>query len=489
MERQAYRHLKRFTNTTLSYAKLMKPVLGFLHPSHVLGTTDKEESRKDLLYEGARLRKRERGAWTSAPPFGLEKGVGDRADHHVMLPSRIAPAFEVIDAEFGLEVLVVLFDRPAVMGQPHELRERGSGWQRDEVMSATSRGSETSLAQQPDFWRESSMPPVGRRRDADRGEIRFPRRIGAVAPRDAFPRPRWQPIAEGPHRHGVLIGPALAAIARRRLGTIDAQRRRAAKHREGRRDTERIGQAQTMQRLANRAVVAVFGIRHDGGEREACRATAAHERQREAPLLLKADGRRNARPGASYRVAGPVLGQIQQGAHRPRARARPQRRRHRHLAIRDLAQRPAVLPRDADRMRARLRKTGFVEDQHPGALGRHAPQSSPQGLGLPRRMRDEMLKGLIRRRVADAFEHRRHRLARAVAQQAIDILPQRHVLGAMAEAVLELIQPPRQSPQQRRRVPIEHRTAAYAKGRICTMPSKVITRGFFRESDEVTKSY
>src|SRR6266508_646312 len=64
-------------STTLSYAKLMKPVLGFLHPSHVLGTTDKEESRKDLLYEGARLRKRERGAWTSAPPFGLEKGGAD----------------------------------------------------------------------------------------------------------------------------------------------------------------------------------------------------------------------------------------------------------------------------------------------------------------------------------------------------------------------------------------------------------------------------
>ena len=117
------------------------------------------------------------------------------------------------------------------------------------------------------------------------------------------------------------------------------------------------------------------------------------------------------------------------------------------------------------------------------------PQPPPDHLGLPRRMRDEVLKGLIRRRLADPLEHRRHRLARAVAQQAIDILPQRHVLRAMAEAVLELIQPPRQSSQQRPRVPIEHWAAAYRTRENCTMSSIVITRGFPRESDEVTKSY
>ena len=97
----------------------------------------------------------------------------------------------------------------------------------------------------------------------------------------------------------------------------------------------------------------------------------------------------------------------------------------------------------------------------PVRSGSHRPQPAPHDLGVPRRMRDEVLKRLIRRRLADAREHRRHRLARAVAQQPVDVLAQRHVLRAMTEAVLELIQPPRQPSQQRPRVPIEHCGAAY----------------------------
>jgi hypothetical protein len=63
------------------------------------------------------------------------------------------------------------------------------------------------------------------------------------------------------------------------------------------------------------------------------------------------------------------------------------------------------------------------------------------------------------------------------------------VLRMMAEAVCELIQPSRQSPQQRRRVPIEHRGAAYANRKICTMTSKVITREFTKQFNDLTKSY
>jgi hypothetical protein len=59
----------------------------------------------------------------------------------------------------------------------------------------------------------------------------------------------------------------------------------------------------------------------------------------------------------------------------------------------------------------------------------------------------------------------------------------------MAEAVLELIQPPRQASQQRRRVPIEHCAAAYANRTICTMTSKVITREFTKQFNDLTKSY
>ena len=122
----------------------------------------------------------------------------------------------------------------------------------------------------------------------------------------------------------------------------------------------------------------------------------------------------------------------------------------------------------------------------PVRAGRHRPQSPPHDLGLPRRMRDEVLEGLIRRRLADPRQHRRHRLARAVAQQAVDVLPQRHVLRPMTEAVLELIQPARQATQQRPRVPIEHRAAAYRNRANSTMSSIVITRQIRNVSDDLT---
>ena len=97
-------------STTLSDPQLSKPLFCLLHPEHVSGPADKEQARKDLLYERADLRKRQ--VWSVAwpHPFGLKKRIGDRADHLMVLPSGIRPTFEVIEPEFGFEILVVLFD-------------------------------------------------------------------------------------------------------------------------------------------------------------------------------------------------------------------------------------------------------------------------------------------------------------------------------------------------------------------------------------------
>jgi hypothetical protein len=92
-----------------------------------------------------------------------------------------------------------------------------------------------------------------------------------------------------------------------------------------------------------------------------------------------------------------------------------------------------------------------------------------------------VLEGLVRGGLADPGQHRGHRLASAVAQQPVDVLAQRHVLGAMTEAVLELIQPARQSAQHRPRLLIEQRDAAYRNPAKSTMSSIQITREFLRE--------
>jgi hypothetical protein len=54
-------------------------------------------------------------------------------------------------------------------------------------------------------------------------------------------------------------------------------------------------------------------------------------------------------------------------------------------------------------------------------------------------------------------------------------------LRPVPEAVLELIEPPRQPAKQRPRVIVEHHAAAYAKGLTRTMSSNLIIREFPRE--------
>src|SRR3989442_3600535 len=191
---------------TLSDPQLSKPLFCSLHPEHVSGPADKEQPRKDLLYKRADLGKRQVGTVAWSLPFRLKKRERDRTDHLMVLPSGVRPAFEVIEPEFGFEILVMLFDRPAVMGQSHELVQRGGGRQRDEIVLAAPRRAQASFAQQPDFWGEPPIPPIGRGRHALRGEVRGPRGIGAIAPLDAPPRARGQGVAERADTDGLLIG-------------------------------------------------------------------------------------------------------------------------------------------------------------------------------------------------------------------------------------------------------------------------------------------
>ena len=112
----------------------MKPLFGFFIQCMYRGRLINSSPVKISWTKARDLRKRQPWALARAHPFGLEKRVGHRADDHVMLPARIRPALEVIEPEFGFEVLVVLFDRPALMRQADELRQRGGRGQRDEVV-------------------------------------------------------------------------------------------------------------------------------------------------------------------------------------------------------------------------------------------------------------------------------------------------------------------------------------------------------------------
>ena len=124
----------------------------------------------------------------------------------------------------------------------------------------------------------------------------------------------------------------------------------------------------------------------------------------------------------------------------------------------------AILPRAPQYWRATpteavplFGKTRPVENQHAGALRDARAQPFPDRLGVPRRMRDEMLEGLIGAGIAEARPHRFHRLAPTVAQQAGHIPTQRAALTLPTEVLLEQLQPDQQSLQPRRRGAIQHR--------------------------------
>lgn len=115
-----------------------------------------------------------------------------------------------------------------------------------------------------------------------------------------------------------------------------------------------------MQVLPQRAVVAKLGI---AGHRGHANPRGPRlPQQRQPPLLLKANGRRNLHtlPGG---VGQPRLGEIQRRVQHPCAHTGRQRGRHRDLTMGDFARRAAVLTRHADRVRPLFGKARLIEDQ------------------------------------------------------------------------------------------------------------------------------
>ena len=185
----------------------------------------------------------------------------------------------------------------------------------------------------------------------------------------------------------------------------------------------------------------------------------------------------------------PGLREIQQRARHPRPRARPERGRHRDLAIRNLAQRAAVLARHPNRVLALFRKTGPIDDQHAVAFGQHREETPPDPIGVPGRVRDEMLKGLVGDRLRDAGHHGLHRLPIAVAEEAMHVGPQRQSLRAMAKAAMERFEPADQMLNMRRRGPGDQRPSAYRSHAIRTRSSPLFTKTFRNKPPDLTKSY
>ena len=309
----------------------------------------------------------------------------------------------------------------------------------DEVVLDPGVRASLFFAQQPDFGSEASVSPVVRRGHADRREARRPRWLSPIPPGDASPSRSRQVRGELAHGdrsderdHAPSRAGTASAIG---LGGDDAGTSR--EHRQMRRVPHGIGQSESMQCGPKRGDIAEFGIGEHRRHGEARRARVLSRAQRH-----------------------PLFGKVQRGAQAPRARAGPEGGGHGDLAIRHLAERSTVLTRHTDRRRPLFGKARAVENQHASSFGEHGTQAPPDAIRVPERMGDEVLKGLVRHGLGDPRQHGLHRLPLAVAEDALDVRPQRQHLSTMAKAALELLQPSDQSLYARGRRRIDHRAEA-----------------------------
>jgi hypothetical protein len=137
-------------------------------------------------------------------------------------------------------------------------------------------------------------------------------------------------------------------------------------------------------------------------------------------------------------------------------------------------------------MGALFGKAGAVDDQHAASLGQHVEEPPPDPIGVPRRVRDEMLKPLVADRMGDAGQHRLHRFSIAVAEYAVHVRPQGEPLRAMAEAALKRFEPANQALNARGRRAIDHCAPAYPLQPIRTRSSPQFTKTFRNKSRNLT---
>ena len=129
-------------------------------------------------------------------------------------PAGIRATLEMIDAQLGFEVLVLLLDRPALMDHPREACDRGRGRQIAEVVAMRRRGPHGAFRRHTS--QRASIAPIDHWRHAQRQELRRPCARSAIAPRDPSP-PAGVLRDDGRHLpdHGVCGEPRVSTPAYR----------------------------------------------------------------------------------------------------------------------------------------------------------------------------------------------------------------------------------------------------------------------------------
>ena len=306
-----------------------------------------------------------RGPWRilfSPVRFGeaaaLQEGVCDHCHQRVAVQAMPRAAFEVVEAQFFLELLMRLLADPSRLDRGGERLEVGLCRQVGKIVFALAR--DAALADQPSLLARHVLHPLlmdalGRTigdPHAHGGEGGRQRTFGSFAPTDA------SPLRGGEHvfsRRGKLIGD-MALTRPPASGGREHERDVARVDFLQLRDSDRPLEAARIEPLTERRGKAIACIRQHRRKPNASGADAIDLGQRDlwlctrcAPILRHAGLRH---PIGSV---SPALRQKQAQADHDRNLVPRQRQRHQRLAIGGLAERRGVLRRHADRMRPLLR--------------------------------------------------------------------------------------------------------------------------------------
>ena len=413
----------------------------------VMRSRHEEMRREDLGDHRARDGQR-RQARAGAAPFVLQPGVRQGGQHDVAMPADKRAALEVIEPELVFQLLVLLFDRPALM------RRAGPAACSDAVA-----GSATRYALVRGVAPEIAFAAAARPRA----------RAGAS-------RQSWAGVTRSAAKwaaHGRFV--PLRHVTRRHAR--GRQRRGDRAHGfgpTGVRELQARGRTARARRAAGTATGGVprktVSVDETPSAYGSCRRCNVRRSVALSPNSASPSTAVTSKPAAriwrssvsakrhfSWKrtVAGnpralprlgrqPLLGQIQ-APRPPSTRARPSTapRSPRLGNWRSCPSVPQYWRATPTERRPCFGKLVPSRISTPAALGDHGAQLPPHALGAPRRVGDEVLKRLIRAGIADALEHRAHRLAPTVAQQAEQIATKRAALRDVREADLERLEPRR----------------------------------------------
>src|SRR5579864_8261260 len=307
-----------------------------------------------------------------------QEPVGDRRHGHVMVPPQPATSFEVVKPELVLELRVIFLDPPTRLRPANELHERDARRGGDEPVFCRLGSVRGPFDEQPLLVRRwfACMIPMGWPH-AHPGEARPEFPFAALPPRHGVERGGQQRACDLKHT-GWPAAPVAPAGGRPPAPGIGpaAAARPTRPYAGPRFDAHGIRQAPRPQLGPELRDRTVAGVRNHPLIPETPAAGVIEQVEGQAPLRMVVDRARDPGRRAAFGVIRPCLWQKQRPIDGQTRRRGGVMQADRHLAVGDFAQRPRVLPRYADGMRALLGKPGVIDDPQPRAHFRtqHARQ-------------------------------------------------------------------------------------------------------------------